>query len=143
MTQCVYGLPCEEGDFLTLFSEPTPLENPIPSVSWIEAELAEMEGKDRHDPQYYEFLPDDPSLCDRQITGPSPDYVSRLSQDTHFTRHRPSRTIRTSNSKTPYINFITEASDLTASLQEARNARNLLRKKGKNRLQSISSLPDA
>ncbi|OJZ80502.1 hypothetical protein ASPFODRAFT_53376 [Aspergillus luchuensis CBS 106.47] len=38
---------------------------------------------------------------------------------------------RTSNSKTPYINFITEAADLAASLQEACSARNLLRRKGK------------
>ncbi|OJZ80215.1 hypothetical protein ASPFODRAFT_53702 [Aspergillus luchuensis CBS 106.47] len=129
MSECVYGSPCDESDFLTLFTESTPLENPTPSVSWIEAELAEMEAKDQHDPQHYEFVSNDPSLRDRQMTEPSPEYVSCLSQD--FARQRPSRTTKTSNSKTPYINFITEAAHLAASLREARNARNLLRRRGK------------
>ncbi|GLA10255.1 hypothetical protein AnigIFM60653_002349 [Aspergillus niger] len=77
MSECVYGSPCEEGDFLMLFGEPTPLENPIPSVSWIEAELAEMEAKDRHDPQHYESTSGDFSVHDRQMTGSSLDYTSQ------------------------------------------------------------------
>ncbi|BCR99957.1 uncharacterized protein AKAW2_50299S [Aspergillus luchuensis] len=131
MLECVNGSSCDESDFLTLFSEPTPLVNPTPSVSWIEAELAEMEAKDRYDPQHYESTSGDFSVHDRQMTASSLDDVSCLSQDTHIGRRRPSRTTRTSNSKTPYINFITEASDLAASLREARSARNMLRRKGK------------
>ncbi|PYH63972.1 uncharacterized protein BO88DRAFT_429987 [Aspergillus vadensis CBS 113365] len=129
--ECVNGSSCNESDFLTLFSEPTPLVNPTPSVSWIEAELAEMKAKDRHDPQHYESTSGDFSVHDRQMTGSSLDDVSCLSQDTHIGRRRPSRMTRTSNNKTPYINFITEASDLAASLREARSARNMLRRKGK------------
>ncbi|GLA56271.1 hypothetical protein AnigIFM63604_007000, partial [Aspergillus niger] len=82
MSECVYGFPCDESDFLTLFSEPTRLVNPTPSVSWIEAELAEMEAADRHDPQHYESTSGDFSVHDRQMTGSSPDYVSCCSQDT-------------------------------------------------------------
>ncbi|OJZ80393.1 hypothetical protein ASPFODRAFT_147839 [Aspergillus luchuensis CBS 106.47] len=82
MLECVNGSSCDESDFLTLFSEPTPLVNPTPSVSWIEAELAEMEAKDRHDPQHYESTSGDSSVHDRQMTGSSLDDVSYLSQDT-------------------------------------------------------------
>ncbi|GLA44517.1 hypothetical protein AnigIFM63309_003591 [Aspergillus niger] len=80
MSESVYGSSCDESDFLTLFSEPTPLENPTPSVSWIEAEMAKMEAKDQHDSQHCEFVSDDLSLRDRQMIGPSLDYVSCLSQ---------------------------------------------------------------
>ena len=82
MSDCVNGSSCDESDFLTLFSEPTPLENPTPSVSWIEAEMAKMEAKDQHDSQHYEFVSDDLSLRDRQMIGPSLDYVTCLSQGT-------------------------------------------------------------
>ncbi|GLA10120.1 hypothetical protein AnigIFM60653_001505 [Aspergillus niger] len=76
MSDCVNGTSCDESDFLTLFSEPTPLENPTPSVSWIEAEMAKMEAKDQHDSQHHEFVSDDLSLRDRQMIGPSLDYQS-------------------------------------------------------------------
>ncbi|RDH26364.1 hypothetical protein BDQ94DRAFT_178032 [Aspergillus welwitschiae] len=82
MSECVNGSSCDESDFLTLFSEPTPLENPTPSVSWIEAEMAKMVAKDQHDSQHYEFVSDDLSLRDRQMIGPSLDYVSCLTQGT-------------------------------------------------------------
>ncbi|KAI3056506.1 transcriptional regulator family: HMG [Aspergillus niger] len=82
MSESVYGSSCDESDFLTLFNEPTPLENPPPSVSWVEAEMAKMEAKDQHDSQHCEFVSDDLSLRDRQMIGPSLDYVSCLSQGT-------------------------------------------------------------
>ncbi|KAI3048958.1 hypothetical protein CBS147353_11692 [Aspergillus niger] len=83
MSESVYGSSCDESDFLTLFNEPKPLENPTPSVSWVEAEMAKMEAKDQHGSQHYEFVSDDLSLRDRQMTGPSLDYVSCLTQGTN------------------------------------------------------------
>ncbi|GLA79036.1 hypothetical protein AtubIFM55763_001450 [Aspergillus tubingensis] len=83
MSECVNGSSCDESDFLTLFSEPTPLENPTPSVSWIEAEMAKMEAKDQHDSQHHEFV----SLRDREMIGPSLDYISE--DDVHQERLEP------------------------------------------------------
>lgn len=67
----------ENDDFLILFGEAAPLDCPIPSVSWVEREIAAMDTRNRHDPQRYELSPE-VILEDRRIGEPSdPDLNPR------------------------------------------------------------------
>ncbi|KAH1971020.1 hypothetical protein KXV92_007648, partial [Aspergillus fumigatus] len=113
-----------EEDFRTLFGESTDSNKPIPSLTWVENELAAMDMGNPSQPScdaQDEYHSDELLLRDISIPGPSEQASAR--------RRSPRKRTGTVN-KRPYINFVTHAPDLAKCLREAQSDRKALEERG-------------